>query len=80
MPARLRLDEVEHELHGDRGIDGRAARAQDLAAGLGGVAVGGGDHVALGEGERPRGGVGCRLGRTAQILRRRRMRKHERGE
>ena len=30
----LRLDERQDELHGDRGIDGAAARAQDLPAGF----------------------------------------------
>ena len=46
-PARLRLDEVEHELRGDRRVDGRAAGAQHLAAGFGGEGVGGRHHVTL---------------------------------
>ena len=35
----LRLDERQHELHGDRGVDRAAARAQDLPARFRGVRI-----------------------------------------
>ena len=50
----LRLDQIEHELGGDRRIDRRAARAQHFAPGFGGVGVGGGHHVPVGAGQHPR--------------------------
>ena len=53
-PRRLRLDQVQHELHGDRGIGGAAARAQHLEARLHGQGIGRRNHVGLG-----RGGAGA---------------------
>jgi hypothetical protein len=65
--ARLRLDEVQHELSSDRGVDGRAAGAQHLAAGLGRIPVGRRDHVPLGGSEGMSFGAGIRLRRAARI-------------
>jgi hypothetical protein len=39
----MRLDEAEHELHGDRSFDRGAALAQDAIAGLDCERIGGGD-------------------------------------
>jgi hypothetical protein len=44
----LGLDQVEHQLGGDGGIESRAAGAQDLQPGAGGERIGGGHHVTLG--------------------------------
>ena len=43
---RLRLDDVEHHLYGDRSVGGAAARAQDAEAGPRRMRVGRGHHVA----------------------------------
>jgi hypothetical protein len=47
-PGRLRLDQGQHRLHGNRRVDGRTALAQHLAPGLGGQRVGGCGHVLTG--------------------------------
>ena len=41
----LRLDEIEDELNGNRGVDGAAAGGKNLPAGLGGQRIGRGNHV-----------------------------------
>jgi hypothetical protein len=43
----LRLDQIEHQLHGDGRIGGAAARAQYFQAGLDRKRVGGGNHEGL---------------------------------
>jgi len=48
----LRLHQGQHHLHGDRGVDRRAAGGEDLAARLGGQRIGRRRHGAL------RGGAG----------------------
>jgi hypothetical protein len=45
-PRRLRLDQAEHHLHRDRGIDRAAAGAQDFQAGVGSKRIRRDDHVA----------------------------------
>ena len=59
----LRLDQIEHELDGDRGVRGAAAGAKDLTAGFCRERIGGGDHGA-GRGSDLPGDAPCRrLGR-----------------
>ncbi|MCY1235684.1 hypothetical protein D9M69_477770 [compost metagenome] len=68
----LRLDQRQHGLHGDGGIDGRAALAQHGAPGLAGQRIGRGGHMALRIDRRHAGAVagsdlrGRRQGRSGR--------------
>jgi len=44
--ARLRLHQAQHHLHGNGGIERRAACAKHLVTGIGGQRVGGGHGLA----------------------------------
>ncbi len=60
-PRRLRLDKVEHELNGDRGIHGAAAGAKQSETRLNRIRVGRYNHKRAGSsrGYRPRSPVRC---------------------
>ena len=61
-PGRLRLYQIEHELHGNRGIGRTAAGAQDFETRLHRIGIGRGHHLRLGGGERPAHPAGSGFG------------------
>ena len=63
--ARLRLYQAQHQLHGNRGVQGRTSGTQDLLPGLAGQGVGGRHGLAP---EGPAGLVGTAAGSFGQVL------------
>ncbi len=57
----LRLDDIQHHLHGDAGVDRAAALAEDREARLGGQRMGGDHHLPLRRDERLRREAGRAL-------------------
>ncbi len=78
--GRLGLDDIEHHLRGDRRVDRTAAAGQRAHAGVHGVRVRGGDHVASSVGDplREQAGRGLRRSRHLLAQRRRHLQRRRR--
>jgi hypothetical protein len=63
--GRLRLDQGQHHLHGDRRVDRRAALLEHLVSGIDRQRIGGRDHVLA---RRPAGLVGIPGGDFGRAL------------